>query len=92
MGGQSVCSCLPNYIGIPPSCRPECMINSECPPNKACRNEKCVDPCQGLCGNNARCTVVNHNAICTCANGYNGDPFTACYVDDSKNFFFLSSC
>lgn len=88
--GQSVCSCLPNYIGIPPSCRPECTVDSSCPPNKRCQNNKCVDVCEGLCGTNARCTPVLHKGVCTCLNGYTGDPFNACYVlDDSKSFFFL---
>lgn len=81
--GQAVCSCLPNYIGIPPSCRPECIISSECPSNRACKNEKCVDPCPGPCGKNSRCTVVNHNVICTCLNGLTGDPFNNCY-EESK--------
>jgi hypothetical protein len=92
-GGQSVCSCLPNYIGIPPSCRPECVVDSSCPPNKKCRDNKCVDVCEGLCGTNARCTAVSHKGVCTCLNGYSGDPFTACYVlEDSKIYLFYLRC
>uniref|UniRef100_A0A8D8QWV8 EGF-like domain-containing protein n=1 Tax=Cacopsylla melanoneura TaxID=428564 RepID=A0A8D8QWV8_9HEMI len=30
IGGSPSCSCLPNYIGAPPNCRPECVMNSEC--------------------------------------------------------------
>ncbi|RZC36331.1 hypothetical protein BDFB_000153 [Asbolus verrucosus] len=76
---QAVCSCLPNYIGSPPGCRPECVVSSECPLTKACINQKCVDPCPGTCGLNARCQVINHSPICSCQSSYTGDPFTRCY-------------
>ena len=79
MNGHEACSCLPGYIGPPPNCRPECVINSECPANKACLQQKCGDPCVGSCGINAKCDVVNHNAICSCPYDYVGDPFTQCY-------------
>jgi hypothetical protein len=75
---QPVCSCLPNYIGSPPSCRPECVVSSECPSDKACVNQKCRDPCPNTCGVGAQCTVKNHNPICACPAGYTGDPFVRC--------------
>lgn len=75
-----VCSCLPNFIGSAPNCRPECMISSECAQNRACINNRCVDPCIGTCGQHARCNVVNHNPICSCSPGYTGDPFIRCLV------------
>ena len=74
----AACSCLPNYIGVPPNCRPECSINPDCPSNRACVREKCIDPCPGSCGPNAECQVVNHNPICRCPTGYDGDPFREC--------------
>lgn len=70
---------MSNYVGSPPNCRPECTINAECPSNKACMTEKCRDPCPGSCGANARCNVINHIPICTCPDGYTGDPFSNCY-------------
>ena len=74
-----VCSCQPGYIGVPPNCRPECIVSSECSLTTACSNYKCVDPCAGdICGINARCQVVSHNAICQCPQGYIGDPFVRC--------------
>lgn len=76
--GHAVCSCVQNYIGAPPNCRPECIVSSECAPNKACINQKCKDPCPGTCGINARCQVVNHNPVCSCEIGYTGDPFISC--------------
>ena len=75
---HAVCSCSPGFMGSPPSCRPECVVSSECPQDRACINQKCVDPCPGTCGLNARCQVVNHNPICSCAPGFTGDPFSRC--------------
>lgn len=77
-GDSPACSCLNNYIGTPPNCRPECTINPECPNTKACMNQKCVDPCPGSCGVNARCHVINHTPSCSCDSGFTGDPFQGC--------------
>lgn len=79
-----MCSCVQNYIGRPPNCRPECSMNSECPGNLACIREKCQNPCTGSCGTHALCTVVKHIPICTCELGYTGDPFSGCYNKPSK--------
>lgn len=81
---HAVCSCLPNYIGAPPSCRPECIVSSECNPDKACVNTKCINPCIGACGSGARCEVINHSPICSCREGQTGDPFRSCYTIQSK--------
>lgn len=83
--GTPACSCLSNYIGRPPNCRPECTINAECPGNLACVNEKCRDPCPGSCGIYATCNTVKHVPQCVCQNGYTGDPFSGCsLVQQSK--------
>lgn len=76
--GYAACSCLPNYRGSPPLCQPECVSSSECQLNKACINLKCTDPCPGTCGIAARCEVINHNPICSCLPGHQGDPFISC--------------
>lgn len=73
-----VCSCLAGYLGAPPDCHPECMISAQCPFDRACINQQCIDPCPGICGLNAMCRAVNHNPICSCSPGYTGDPFTSC--------------
>lgn len=78
VNGHAVCSCQQDYIGSPPSCRPECMVSADCPQDRACIKQKCADPCPGTCGVNARCQVVNHNPICSCAAGFTGDPFVRC--------------
>lgn len=80
IGGIPSCSCLPDYLGNAPNCRPECSINPECATSLACINQKCVDPCPGSCGINAECRVVNHIPTCLCADGYTGDPFSSCYL------------
>lgn len=81
---QAVCSCLPSHIGSPPGCRPECTVSSECSLDKACVNQKCIDPCPGTCGLNARCEVINHSPICSCNIDYTGDPFSRCFPIPSK--------
>lgn len=78
IGGSPSCSCLRQYIGAPPNCRPECVVNSECSSNLACINEKCRDPCPGSCGIQAICEVRNHSPVCVCPPGYIGDAFVAC--------------
>lgn len=83
---QAMCSCLIGYIGVPPSCRPECLVDSDCTSLMACSNQKCNNPCLGACGINAECRVHNHKAICYCFNGYSGDPFTQCTVIQRKHY------
>lgn len=52
--GVGSCACLPEYFGDPyTGCRPECVQNSECDQTKACVNNKCKDPCPGVCPVNA---------------------------------------
>lgn len=87
--GAGSCSCLPNYYGDPyVECRPECVLNSDCPKDRACTNNKCRDPCPGVCGMNAECRVNNHAPSCACLAGYEGNPFTSCYLSMSITFIF----
>lgn len=74
----AVCTCVPGFLGTPPSCRPECVVSADCPRNRACNNQKCIDPCPGTCGLGAECLVINHNPVCSCPNGFTGDPFVRC--------------
>lgn len=77
--GVGSCQCLPDYFGNPyEGCRPECIVNTDCPSNLACRNQKCIDPCPGVCGENTECQVINHLASCSCLPGYSGDPYVNC--------------
>lgn len=84
--GFATCSCLPNYYGAPPVCKPECVVSSDCHQTRACINQKCVDPCIGTCGSKAVCNVINHNPICTCPPGQEGDPFFGCTTPPTTDF------
>ena len=77
---------MPEMIGSPPNCRPECVVNSDCSQELACISRKCQDPCPGLCGINAYCRVRNHVPICVCNQGYQGDPFSRCNRITSKHW------
>lgn len=86
------CSCLPEYYGDPyTGCRPECVQNSDCDRSKACNNNKCTDPCPGVCGINAECRVQNHSPVCICIEGYEGDPMNSCNLREigKYNSLFL---
>jgi len=77
--------------GSPPSCRPECVSSSECELSKACKNNRCVDPCpEANCGINANCRVISHAPICSCKEKHQGDPFVRCYPEERKSFFLSS--
>lgn len=78
VAGTPACSCIPDYIGSPPNCRPECVLSSDCPSQLACIQQRCRDPCPGSCGHGAECRVLNHVPVCTCATGLTGDPFFRC--------------
>lgn len=77
--GDGHCTCIAQYHGDPYSgCRPECTMNTDCSPNRACTNLRCVDPCPGTCGQGASCNVINHIPTCSCPDGMSGDPFVVC--------------
>lgn len=77
--GAGSCKCIDEYQGNPyEGCRPECVLSSDCPTDKACIRNKCKDPCPGICGQNAQCYAVNHVPNCVCNEGFFGDAFTAC--------------
>ena len=101
INGQPVCSCVAGYLGAPPTCRPECIVSTDCPLSEACSNQKCVNPCPGSCGFRSLCNVVNHNPICNCPSDLTGDPFVqciprrkidSCHLISSKSFLtFLTN-
>lgn len=78
INNNHVCSCLPDMKGSPPNCAPECLVHSDCSAYLTCINNKCKDPCVGSCTSYSECKVVSHTPICSCMNGYTGDPFTSC--------------
>lgn len=92
IGESPSCSCLPEFIGSPPNCRPECVTSSECSNNLACINQKCKDPCPNLCGYYAECRVVSHIPTCICPSGYTGDPFSQCRIVTETAIEELKPC
>ena len=67
------------FVYIGKSFADECRKNSDCPQDKACVSENCVDPCIGAtCGQNADCDAISHRAKCTCASGLQGNPYVSC--------------
>lgn len=83
--GVGSCSCLPEYFGDPyVGCRPECLSNNDCARDKACIQNKCKNPCPGICGVNAYCQTLNHNPSCSCNEGYTGDPLRSCHTIPQK--------
>ena len=90
--GAVSCVCQQGYIGDPYlSCQPECILNSDCPHDKACVNNKCRDLCRGTCGISAECQVMNHSPSCSCLPGYAGNPFVSCQVVQPSKLFFSVS-
>ena len=80
MNEAASCTCIRDYTGNPYiECKPECVVNAECPRHLACVNQHCVDPCPGVCGYHATCFVANHVPQCGCDPSYTGDAFTACH-------------
>ncbi|GFG35532.1 hypothetical protein Cfor_09648, partial [Coptotermes formosanus] len=81
LGGRAVCTCMEGYEGDPSvSCHPECVLNTDCPLDKACLDRKCIDPCfsGAVCGLKAICLVRDHTATCACPEGHTGDAFIQC--------------
>ena len=76
--GGAACTCVKDYQGSPPNCRPECVVSADCASHLACVGYKCRDPCDGQCGANAQCRVRSHVPMCSCIAGYQGDPFRGC--------------
>lgn len=90
---KASCTCLRDYQGDPYiGCTPQCLMNNDCPKNKACLNKKCRDPCPGSCGVNAKCQVFNHNPQCTCLPSFTGNALVLCKEivssKDDLNFMY----
>lgn len=52
-----------------------CRADEDCNANQACISNKCIDPCEATpCGPNAKCTVFNQRATCSCPAGFIPNP------------------
>lgn len=77
---NGVCTCIAEYQGDPfIGCRPECVLNSDCPRDKACLRSKCTNPCSlETCAQNAICEVISHIPMCRCPPGLEGNALVQC--------------
>lgn len=81
-----LCSCLVGYVGVPPNCRHECSISSDCAAPSTCIDHRCVDPCNNKCGVYADCHEENGVPICKCRDEYIGNPNNGCYHECEFQF------
>lgn len=78
---RPLCNCNEGYGGNAQiSCyKIECQSDSECPLNKACVNEECINPCiYTKCGENAICRTDYHKSRCYCNDEFFGNPLVRC--------------
>lgn len=63
-------------------CAVGCRSNADCVGDHSCLNGKCKNPCEDHssvpCGNNSECRVIDHRAVCTCPDGFQGEPNVEC--------------
>ena len=73
---KPICTCPVGLDGDPyVTCTSKsCRANSDCPPEQACINKICQDPCaiEDPCDTSAECKVKNHKPDCSCPSGFIG--------------------
>lgn len=82
------------WVGNPyVSCRPECTAHSECSAAKpACLYQKCVNPCDGVCGVNADCNLRDITPVCSCPRHMTGNPFVSCRLFEPRKQSAIVKC
>ena len=77
-----LCMIIILLVGLPtePTLDVGCESNADCPDYTACENRQCINPCaiRDPCAPSAICKVVRHEPVCTCPDGYIGNPQTSC--------------
>lgn len=67
--------CFLGHICLHNMCTFGCRADEDCNANQACITNKCIDPCEATpCGPNAKCTVFNQRATCSCPAGFIPNP------------------
>ena len=73
---KPICTCPVGLDGDPyVTCSSKsCRADSDCPPDQACINKICQDPCaiEDPCDLTAECKVRNHKPDCSCPAGFTG--------------------
>jgi len=65
----------------------ECLIHEDCEDSHFCNPEelKCHDACTlAVCGDGALCTSKLHRPVCSCPNGFEGNPYDTCVKSPSR--------
>lgn len=55
-----------------------CFTDNDCNDKESCVNRICRNPCN--CGQNAECFIRDHRPICSCRDGYDGNPYRICRI------------
>jgi hypothetical protein len=76
-----ICICPEGYISSGSgTCKPVikegCISDSDCSADKSCINSICRDPCN--CGPHSVCRIKDHKPVCSCEQGYEGNPEIEC--------------
>lgn len=67
--------CFLGHICLRNKCIFGCHVDDDCGSSESCKDNKCTNPCSSdTCGPNAQCSVVNHRAVCSCAEGLVPNP------------------
>lgn len=68
--------CRENEVCINGSCTLGCKHHEDCPQHESCVNTKCKNACnvEGVCGSNALCSTIDHKPVCSCSEGFEGNP------------------
>ncbi|XP_026670602.1 neurogenic locus notch homolog protein 2-like, partial [Ceratina calcarata] len=67
--------CFLGHICLNNMCTFGCRADEDCNANEGCITNKCINPCEATpCGPNAKCTVVNQRATCSCPAGFIPNP------------------
>lgn len=88
---KATCICPSGFLGSPfVQCierdesiipKSECTQDADCNNDKACINERCINPCleRNICAENAECHVQLHRPLCVCREGLTGNAQVGCY-------------
>ena len=75
----STVACPQGHVCRFGACTPGCAADTDCAHTQSCVAGKCADPCeQADCAPTAECRVSNHNHLCTCPQGLQGNPKVEC--------------
>lgn len=83
-------------VEVPPI-EPQCRVDDDCSDSLACIAQQCQNPCAlyDNCASNAECYVTSHRPVCSCPDGFLGNPNVFCFIGEPKKllvFFVMFIC